>query len=334
MAWTRQDFLSILQTSIANELLADKEIHAYVCDWNEDNRAALLHANNVTAESDVKEKKSLLQLVAAFARKDLLRVTELVQVEKVSTGARLDYLLPLHDQTYGRGEDVFVTSTKIILGGQSDRSVKLASGHMTHKVGPKKGTSYTEYELRDLENYVNNSFAIQETLQNAPNKAIIQPNYKAVEYILQQAETYKDTNQNPVIVFIPGAISIAGFSIPDMIKTAIKHNADINDVGFFGVPGIVWSIILADEATVNTFLQLRARTDIEDEMGNKSVSKWAESTQQATNLSLKRIITLISLVEHSVLPKQSIFAPQMLRDQVATLNPTTSYSFKPGTAGY
>src|SRR5262249_15995617 len=136
---------------------------------------------------------------------------------------------------------------------------------------------YDANELRHLEQYVNNSFAIRQLLQSASNKELIQPTRKAIEYILLNSTSYRDSNDNPVIVFIPGAMSMTDLSIPDMIQSAVDHGANINDVGFFGVPGIVWSIVLGDCKSVEKFIALHAKLDIPDEMGNKNAIAWASA---------------------------------------------------------
>src|SRR6476659_6542884 len=108
MSWSRDQFLAILNTDIGKELLADKEIASYVNSWPDDNKAALLHANNVTEDCNTREKleekRLLLQLVAAFGKKDLHKIIYLTIKKNVSVGARLDYLLPLHDAQYEAGE--------------------------------------------------------------------------------------------------------------------------------------------------------------------------------------------------------------------------------------
>lgn len=110
---------------------------------------------------------------------------------------------------------------------------------------------------------------------------MIQPNPLAVDYIIRNAASYRDTNNNPVIVFIPGAISITGKPVSDLIADAVNHGANVNDVGFFGVSGMIWSIILGDVYAVRKFIQLNARLDIEDEMRNLTVLPWVSSTQAA-----------------------------------------------------
>lgn len=281
MNWDRNDFIAVLKTEIAGKLLADAEVAAYVKGWSEDHKAALMHANNITANSDFSAVLPQLQLVAAFARKDEARIEYLLQHEKVSTGVRLDYLLPLYDEKYHAGEDIFVASVKALLNGDVNSDIHINSGRMVHQVGASSGQDYTDDELRGIEGYVNNSHRIRQLLKAAPNKSVIQPNRSAVDYILRNAATYRDTNNNPVIVFIPGAISIEGRDVPALIDDALAHGANINDVGFFGVPGIVWSIILADVAAVKQFLQRGARVDIQDEMRNATVLPWVTSTSEA-----------------------------------------------------
>lgn len=309
MSISRSEFLEIVQTSLAQQLLLDNEIAAYVKPWREENWAALLHANHMTTETPIEHARDLLRLVAAFARKDLKCLNELVNIKKVSVGARLDYFLPLYDETYHGGEDIFVASTKIILGGDIEKDAHLENGRVMHKVGAAQGEPYTEQELSELEEYVNNSFTIREMLRHAPNKTVIQPNLKALDYIIQQADSYLDTNNNPVIVFIPGAISINNIPAADLIEKVLKQGADVNAVGFFGVPGIVWSIILGDIEGVKSFLKNHAKLDIVDEMGNEHVKRWVCATSHAAaddnayNNRLKLILSELQTNNRDPSPK-------------------------------
>lgn len=288
MSWSREEFLAILNTDIAKHILKNEEVDKYAGHWTDDNKAALLHANGVTEQSDAHLALSQLQLIAAFARKDVARVRQLAHDENVSVGVRLDYLLPLFDQEKQAGEDVFVAATKVMLLGNAEQNITLANGQMVHKVGSDINMPYSAPELAELEDYVNSAFDISKILSTAPNKATIQPNTQALDYILHHASTYRDSNQNPVIVFIPGAISIQGRDISGLIDEAILNGANVNDVGFFGVPGIVWSIILGDLTAVNTLLGHQSRVDIIDEMGNHNVAAWAAATFMAVEESNQR----------------------------------------------
>lgn len=278
MPWLKQHFIAILDSDIALQLFSDPEIFAYAGSWTDEHKAALLHANHITPSSTFRDAAPLLQLVAAFARKDLARIDYLLNHKYVSAGARMDYLLPLYDEAFGGGEDVFVASTKALLNEDVSSDVHLPAARMVHKVDEKADSDYSDDELREIENYVNNANLIRNLLKNAPNKTVIQPEPLAVDYYMRNAAQYRDTNNNPVIVFIPGAISIDGWRSADLIQKAVDHGANVNDIGFFGVPGIVWSIILGDVDGVKKFLQLKARLDIEDEMRNPHVRQWLMST--------------------------------------------------------
>lgn len=236
-----------------------------------------MHANGITADTPFVLAQELLQLVAAFTQKNDRRIAELI-AQGVSVGARLDYLLPLYDESYHCGEDIFVASTKYILGGSATESVKLAPHSMKHGNDP-----YTNDELKDVTNYVDNSVQIRELLASAKNKSLVIPTKAAVDYMLQHANNYRDSNNNPVIVFIPGAVALPHYSTTALIAKAIEYGANINDVGFFGVPGIVWSIIIGDIAATNYFLNHGAKLNIVDDMGNQHVAAWAASTWLAAD---------------------------------------------------
>jgi hypothetical protein len=288
MSLTREfNFLAILDTNIASTLLKDAEIASYVRDKSKDNIAALLHFNAIKQSDDpayIQTKLLELQLVAAFARKDLDRMKELVIDKRVSVAARLDYGLPLYDQSLSAGEDIFVAATKALLGGNQALNFKLPANAMKHKTGPQTDTFYSPQELNEIENYVDNSFAIRELLANPDNNhAAITPDIDAVNDILARATHYRDSNNNPLIVFIPGLTSIPGINTSTLITTALLNRANVNDIGFFGVPGIVWSIILGDVDAVRTFITNKASLTIEDEMGNNHVMFWAAATYQAVS---------------------------------------------------
>lgn len=302
MSWSRNDFIEITNSEIAKQLFAEEEIAAYVKGWSDDNKAALLHANNITAQSTLADAAPKLKLVAAFARKDLTSIEYFLNHEKVSAGVRLDYFLPLYDESYRAGEDIFVASTKALLNGDVQSDIHMSTGRMIHKVGTTAGQDYTDDELRGIEGYVNNSNLIRAALKAAPNKTVIQPNPLAVDYVIRNAATYRDTNNNPVIVFIPGAISIKDHDVPELIDRAIANGANINDVGFFGVPGIIWSIILADVHAVRKFLELNARLDIKDEMHNATVLPWVASTKAAA-LDDAGICDRLSLIKQDIIEK-------------------------------
>src|SRR3990167_2095689 len=153
MHWTYDDFVAILKSDVAKELLADAEVAALVASWKDVHKAALLHANGITAQSAVAEVKPLLQLVAAFANKDDERLDVLIG-QGVSVGARLDYMLPLYSARNAGGEDVFVAAVKTMLLGFPFGYVHLSQNNMIHKVGPLQGKAYADEELRGLEGYV------------------------------------------------------------------------------------------------------------------------------------------------------------------------------------
>jgi hypothetical protein len=155
---------------------------------------------------------------------------------------------------------------------------------MKHEVGPEKGAFYTDAELRDLEGYVDNAFVVSDLLQNAPNQETIVPNRGLIEYLMKRAKDYRDSNQNPVIVFVPGIID-AEYSVSELIDMALTHGANVNDVGFFGTPALVWSVILGDITSVQHLLLRGARTDVVDEMGNAHVLAWAYTTYGAVRRS-------------------------------------------------
>src|SRR3990167_9180561 len=101
--------------------------------------------------------------------------------------------------------------------------------------------------------------------------------------MLTHPNTYRDSNENPVIVFIPGAISIEGCPVTKMVREAVRNGANIDDIGYFGVTGIVWSVILGDVSCVNQYLRLNARLDRIDELGNQHVLAWAAATLNAAS---------------------------------------------------
>jgi hypothetical protein len=152
---------------------------------------------------------------------------------------------------------------------------------MLHVVGKDRGQDYTDNELREIEGYINNSIEIQKVLQQAPNKTPVQPNLKALLYMVGHADSYRDSNHNPVMVFLPGAISIAYVNLSSLINSVAKSDGNVRDIGFFGVGGLVWAIILADKDVVKTYLELGAPIDQIDEMRNKSVMNWIKSTAAA-----------------------------------------------------
>jgi len=286
MSWSRSEFLAILTTNIAKQLFKDNKIAEYVCNFTDDNKAALLHANGITQTSDIDVVLPMLQLVVAFANKDIDRIQYLLYEKKVPTGVRLDYFLPLYVKEIDAGEDIFVASVKVMLNGTRDQDVELSSGNMMHLVtghdaSSINNTPYTQAELSFLEHYVNNSFAIRSLFQSAPNQQIAAPNPAALEYILNNNTSYRDSNHNPVIVFIPGAINIRDYPVANMIEKLIKCKSVVSDIGFFATQGIVWSIILGDVESTKKFIELGADLTREDEMGNKHVIAWAATTYQA-----------------------------------------------------
>ncbi|MBS0358149.1 MAG: hypothetical protein JSS53_02595, partial [Proteobacteria bacterium] len=235
--------------------------------------------------------------VAAFGQKDIPKLENLIYKKNIPVGVRLDYFLPLYMAENDGGEDIFVASTKVMLGGDENHPVSLEDGHAVHRIGPSVSQNYTHEELEQLTQYVSNAFVIRNLLRNAPNKAVIQPTTEALEYILENAKDFRDSNDNPVIVFIPGAIGINSFSVSNMILTSLKNGADVNEIGFFGVPGIVWSIILGDVEGVQTFLSQKAKLTTEDEFGNQHAIAWATATHKASAGCEKFQNRLISIIQ-------------------------------------
>lgn len=314
MAWTREDFLGILNTEIARELFLDKEINQYTTDFSDENKAALLHANGIKENSDLTTAKSYLQLVSAFGRKDVARIKQLL-ANHVPAGVRLDYFLPLYVAEIDAGEDIFVASVKIMLKGSEKTNVKLKPGDLMHLTDQGKPVPYNKKELNDLENYVKDSFAIRDLLHCAPNKTIIQPTTAALDYILQNNLTYRDSNNNPVIVFIPGAINIDNYPVPQMINDLVIRGSDINATGFFGVTGIVWSIILGDMASVKQFLALGADLNKEDEMGNCHALAWACTTMMAVKETVFYCMRMMDLIEFLIDYNPDIYSKNNLGNE-------------------
>lgn len=279
MTWTTEEFKAVLDTDIAIALFKDEEIAAYVRPFSPIVRAALLHANHIDSNSSYEDAKAMLQLVAAFGRKDWDRINALVDVVKL--WPRLDYMLPLHEDVFDGGEDVFVASVKAMCGGSKSKNVHLEAGDMVHKVGDHVGQPYTEDELRGTEDYINNSFAIRRVFASMPKKDVVQPRWEAVEYMIEHARDYRDSNDNPVIVFLPGAIDIDGHPVPEMLADAVKYGAAVNDIGFFGVSGLVWSAIIGDGESYKKLIELNAVTSSDDEFKNQNIGAWIRSTDAA-----------------------------------------------------
>jgi len=280
------DFLGILHSESAQEIFADSYIDEAFSAFSLENKAALLHFNGVQS-LDVPRDLLTIRLVAAFHKKDTGMLKECLE-QGASAGARTDYGLPLFyanpvsgdAPALTGGEDVFVKSVKIMLRGTRYKAVHLKSGSMKHEVEPEKGAFYTDTELIDLEGYVDNAFVVSDLLQNAPNQETIVPNPGFIEYLMKRVKDYRDSNQNPVIVFVPGIIDTE-YSVSELIDMALTHGANVNDVGFFGTPALVWSVILGDIGSVRHLLLRGARTDIVDEMGNAHVLAWAYTTYGA-----------------------------------------------------
>lgn len=276
--WDQQQFLAILDTEIAQQCLKEPNIADLCRNWAIEVKACLFHANGITATSDPKQSLQRLQLVAAFSRKDVDAIKNLVNLG-VTVGTRLDYFLPIYDEATQAGEDIFVAATKVMLKGNRTTDVNPAEFNMHHY--NKANAAYTDKELQQLSAYVNDAFKIRQCLMNAPNKTVVQPTLAAVDYVLRHAKRYRDSNQNPVPVFIPGAININKFSATELITAAINNGGHVNEVGFFGVSGIVWSIILGDVDAVRHCLKNGAKTRLKDEMGNHSIQAWAMATLSA-----------------------------------------------------
>lgn len=278
MAWSRDEFLNILETDIAQKIFTDPYIASYTKNWSQDNKAALLYANNINKEMDPIKALACISLVAAFGKKDIERIENLIYKERVSVGVRLDYFLPLYDIHYEAGEDIFVVTLKHIL----DKTLRTRNiGKTMHFFAPKKGNFISAQEVGLLQAYVASSEKISTLLHHAPNKTMIMPNVKALEYILNNAASYQDSNGNPVIVFLPGIISVPGYEISTLIDGALLNGADINAKGWLGVTGIVWSIILGDVNAVNHFIAKHAELTNFDNLGNPDVNVWVDAVTQS-----------------------------------------------------
>lgn len=282
MSWTKFDFLSILNSKIAKQLFASDTIQNYVKNFSLENKAALLHANSIQPDTIYQEAAKKLELVAAFARKDVRQINQLVNVDKVSVGCRLDYMIPLYDQNYDGGEDIFVVTLKMMLGN-SFRNDNGSQPILSHSaIQQLINKNYAVVELLNLSNYIKDSIYIRELLRDAPNKSVIEPNPFALDYLIMNARNYTDSNHNPVMVFLPGIIAVSKRSLSDMILAAFKNGAEINAAGFLGVTGLIWAIILGDVNVVAQYLQLGANPNLDDDFNNKDVRPWIECTRLAT----------------------------------------------------
>ncbi len=263
-AMTRQEFMGILETDIAKNIFSKDDVAAATKSFSDEQKAALLHFNGITKESDTESANDMMHLFAAFHSKDAGALA--IYLDKgVSTGVRLDYGLPLYSERNRSGEDIYVCAVKAMLGGGAALDIDI--------------------EDKGLQGYVQNSFKIRDMLKNAPNKAPVQPTPGAIEYILDNSATYRDSNNNPVIVFIPGVIDVDQLPVEDLIEKTLNNGANVNDIGFFDVPGIVWSVIQADVEAVKAFLKHGADINLAkpDSFGNKSVTTWATVTLAAAS---------------------------------------------------
>lgn len=262
VAMTREKFLAILDTYIANDIFSQPEIKRATASFTAEQKAALLHFNGITADSNIESSKNMMHLFAAFHHKNAEDVAMFLS-RGVSTGVRLDYGLPLYSENNRSGEDIYVCAVKVMLGGSASKDLDIAD--------------------KDTQGYVQNSFEIRNLLKNASNKEPIQPTPGAIEFILENSATYRDSNNNPVIVFIPGVIDVEDTPVTSLIEQALLKGANVNDIGFFDVPGIVWSIIQGDTEAVSLFLNRGADVclDKADSFGNKSVIPWATATLNA-----------------------------------------------------
>lgn len=279
-AMTREKFLAILDTYVAKNIFSQPEINKATASFTSEQKAALLHFNGITANSNADSAKDMMHLFAAFHNKNAEDVATYLN-RGVSTGVRLDYGLPLYSENNRSGEDIYVCAVKVMLGGSVSKDLDIAD----------KGT----------QGYVQNSFEIRNLLKNAPNKEPIQPTPGAIEYILQNSTTYRDSNNNPVIVFIPGVIDVKNTPVTSLIEQALLNGANVNDIGFFDVPGVVWSIIQGDTEAVNLFLNCGADVHLAkaDSFGNKSVIPWATATLNAAvddPVYVARMLTILNQV--------------------------------------
>ena len=73
MSWSKQQFLSILDSNIAKRIFADPYISELVNrpGWTEETRAMLLHANGIKETDDFESSFKMIKLVAAFSKKDI-----------------------------------------------------------------------------------------------------------------------------------------------------------------------------------------------------------------------------------------------------------------------
>lgn len=246
-------FNAILQTKIAQTIFTDAYIAEFVTTWRDENKAALLHANGINGDTPLNEALAIIKLVAAFGKKDTTLIHRYLYEEQLPAGCRLDYFLPLYDKNYDGGEDIFVAALN-------------------------KMVQDTPHYV-PLKNYVDSAFEIRALLKNAPNQTITKPTLWAIDAIIQSANTYRDSNQNPVMVCLPGFTSIPERSIETMIDQALQHGANINDVGLFQVPALVWAIILGDVAIVKHLLQAGASVMVSDDFGSANVLAWLQATK-------------------------------------------------------
>ncbi len=295
-AMSKEEFLSIMDAPIAKQIFAEPDIAKAVTSFSAEQKAALLHFNGISASSDVEASKNLLHLFAAFHAKDEQQLA-LYLDKGVSTGVRLDYGLPLYSKANGSGEDIYVCSVKVMLGGHASQDLDI--------------------DDKGLQGYVQNSFRIRDLLRNAPNKQPIQPTPGALEYVLSNASAYRDSNNNPVIVFIPGVIDVEGAPVSRLIEQALLNGANVNDVGFFDVPGIVWSAIQADTNAVNLFLSRGAKVNFDkpDSFGNHSVTTWAATTLKAAGDDIAYSARMLSILEVLCAADESLNVPNSLGKQ-------------------
>jgi hypothetical protein len=288
-------FIKILQSDLGQALFKTSEkegdpgdtnpLNQFTKDWTPEQKACLLHMNGVGAISKdddgfddvLKATRNQLLAVAAFSRKDYDELKRLLYVENVSTGVRLDYGLPLHSETYHAGEDVFVCALKLALGGPVDGELVLEEGSL--QVSAEE--HYSREALDAHQAYVKNAFEIRELLIKAPNKTIVKPNQAAIDFLLapENLNRYRDSNENPVIVFIPGLIDTEEH-VSSLIQKALSQGAKINDTGYLGVTGLVWSAILADLKSVQVFLRQGVDLGLVDHLGDTALD-WAKATLNA-----------------------------------------------------
>lgn len=337
---TREDFIHVLQFDNVQAVLSDTSvmdtqerpvadyIYSTLGSWSDDNKAALLHFNGITENTPTDDIRDILMTVAAFHKKDAATLQDYL-AKGVSTGIRLDYGLPLYSEQYDCGEDIFVCAVKSLVAHNTDLAVPLPDD----SVGV----------IAAVKEYVDNSFEIRNLLQQAPNKAVITPNLEAIDYIIAHTDSYRDSNNNPVIVFIPGVIDVPDYPVTSFIEGALRSGGNINDTGFFGVPALVWSVIMGDCDAVRLLLDHGATINpsVADYFGNHSYMAWATATLRAAEdqpTYADRMVTIIrDLSAHDQCyeahnsPEINYTPADYIPDQFSHLKPIVSHGLEDST---